>query len=463
MSAKALARGTRQAVWPAEFSSPGFPYSPGIKAGGWLFASSQMATNLVHGLAAEARPKPGNPHVADAVELQSWGLMKNLDSVMKAGGCDISRDSVRIQQWRVASRPTMEEFDQGSTWTGLSVTPYYRARNHYIAEPRPASTGMGIRRLPLRDGLISVDLIAIDSSDGTTKRGVGVPEGVPSPLAGYSPAICHGDWVFLAGEIATDWHGDFMVERHMGPASSVAPEARVNPYFWYGSPIETQTAYVLKKMDLIAKASGTSLSRCVKANVYLGHPRDYYGMDRIWKEWFPTNPPARVVIPYMGLGGMGCRIEVDMILLSDESSLERQTISSPKALQPIGHEPQAVKAGDFLFFSTQLAADPDGAVKETLPNPELPFFTASAKQQARRCLDNMSAISEASGTELANLCQLKEFYQDLNDFWAVREAIGERFSDAPPASTSVEVGAPLIVPGCRVLFDAIGYAPSQAK
>jgi enamine deaminase RidA (YjgF/YER057c/UK114 family) len=461
MSAKALAQGTRQAVWPDGFRKPAFPYSPAVKAGGWLFASGQMATDLVTGLSPEARLSPGNPYGGDAVELQSWALMKNLDTVLKAGGCDISRDSVRIQQWRVAAHPTMDEFDQGSTWTGLSVTPYYRARNHYISEPRPASTGMGVRRLLLRDGLIGVDMIAVESTGGITKRGVGVPDGVPSPLAGYSPAICHGDWVFLAGEIATDWRGDFMVEKNMGPESSVAPEARVNPYFWYGSPIETQTNYVLKKMELIAKAAGTSLSRCVKANVYIGTPRDFYGMDRIWKEWFPKDPPARVVIPYMGLGGMGCRIEVDMILLSNESHLERKAISSQTALEPIGHEPQAVQAGDFLFFSTQLAADRQGAFEGG--NPEFPFFTPTAKLQMRRSLESMAAICESAGTDLRNLCQIKEFYQDLADFSSVREEVAAHFPDEPPASTSVEVGAPLIVPGCRLLLDAIGYVPPAKR
>ena len=447
----------REAVWPDGFERPGFPYSPAIQAGGWVFASAQMATDLVSGLAPEARLNPRNPHLRDAVELQSWELMKNLSEVFAAAGCEISEDSVRIQQWRRADHPTMEEFAAGSTWTGLSVTPYYRARNSYIQEPRPASTGMGIRRLLLRDGLIGVDMIAIDPSAGTRKRGVGVPEGVASPLAGYSPAICHGDWVFLAGEIATDWKGDFMTERHQGPPSSIAPEARINPYFWYGSPIEAQTEHVLGKLDLIAQAADTSLDRCVKANVYIGHPSDYEGMDRVWRERFPNDPPARVVIPYMGLGGLGCRIEVDMILLADDSRLVREPVSATAALEPMGHEPQAMRAGDFLFFSTQVAAGPEGIDEELLGNPELPYFSDPTRLQAGRILESMSALCEAAGTTLDNVCQVKEFYEDIGSFMAVRDEWSARFEGAPPASTSVEVGGPLIAPGCRLPLDAIGY------
>ena len=57
---------------------------------------------------------------------------------------------------------------------------------------------------------------------------------------------------------------------------------------------------------------------------------------------------------------MGCRIEVDMILLADDWRLGREPVSASAALEPLGHEPQAMRAGDFLFFSTQLAAGPEG-------------------------------------------------------------------------------------------------------
>jgi enamine deaminase RidA (YjgF/YER057c/UK114 family) len=453
-------RSTRVAVWPEGFPRPPFSYSPGIKAAGWLFASQQMATDLVNGMSEDARLNARNPYLKDPVELQSWALMRRLSEVMKAGGCDIAESSVRIQQWRVSDHPTLEELERGITWTGLSVSPYYRARNSYIPERRPASTGMGVRRLLLDGGLIGVDMIAMGPDAGPGKRAVGVPDGVPAPLAGYSPAICNGDWVFLAGEIPTDWKGDWLSERYMGEPSSLAPEARVNPFFWYGSPIEAQTAYTLQKLELVAKAAGTSLDRCVKANVYIAHPNDYEGMDREWRNRFSEGGPARVVIPYMGLGGKGTRIEIDMILLADDSQLERREISSDKALEPLGREPQAVQAGDFLFFSTQTAATPEGVPPDLAPHPELPFSVDATRLQATRMFDSMAALCEAAGTTLESLCQVKEFYEDLGAFPGVRQEWAERFGDAPPASTSVEVGAPLIAPDARLLMDAIGYAPA---
>ena len=52
----------------------------------------------------------------------------------------------------------------------------------------------------------------------------------------------------MAGEIPVDWTGDFLSPVHLGEPSGLAKEARVNPYFWYGSEIEKQTEYVLWKL-----------------------------------------------------------------------------------------------------------------------------------------------------------------------------------------------------------------------
>src|SRR5215207_10024460 len=98
---------TRTPIWPEGFKRPSFPYSPAVRAGGWVFASGQMATDYVGGLAPAARSNPGNPYLKDPVELQSWELMRNLSEIFKAAGCDISDGSCRIQQWRVSDHPTI--------------------------------------------------------------------------------------------------------------------------------------------------------------------------------------------------------------------------------------------------------------------------------------------------------------------------------------------------------------------
>lgn len=451
----------RQAIWPGDIPRPLMPYTPAIKAGGWIFVAGQLASDFKTGLAPEARVDPGNPYLSDPMTLQSQYVLANLARTLEAAGADIARDVVRIYQWFTSPYPTYDEFCEGITWPRISITPYLRTRDEFIHEHRPASTGMGVRQLLVRGTELEVDMIAVEPRPGVTKQSFSAPDGVPSPLAGYSPAIRYGDWVFLAGEIPVDWQGNFMRSEDMGIPSGLAPEARVNPYFWYGSSIEAQTEYVLQKLEKIAQAAGSSLDRCVKATVYIGHPMEFHGMDRVWKQWFPKNPPARVVIPYMGLGGMGSRIEIAMKLLANDSQLKIEPVETSDAPEPMGHEPQAVKAGDFLFFSTQLARDSKGVLPPELArNPEFPYYGQPARDQMRYILKNVAAICQAAGTSLENICRRQAFHDDFTWFAESMAEWHAHFPKDPPASTTIEVGGPLLTPGSHVLLDLIGYIPS---
>lgn len=198
----------------------------------------------------------------------------------------------------------------------------------------------------------------------------------------------------------------------------------------------------------------------MKATVYIGHPNDYAGMDKIWRRWFPNNPPARTVIPYMGLGGMGSRIEIAMKLLSNDSPLTMETIETSDAPEPYGHEPQAVKVGNLVFLSTQLAADSHGGLtKEAQRDPEFPYYGQPVKAQMRYVLKNVAAIMEAAGSSLDNICRRQCFHDDFTLFAQSIEEWAAHFPTEPPASTTIEVGGPLQVPGANFVLDLIGYAP----
>src|SRR5579884_610827 len=187
----------RQAIWPADVPRPLAPYSPVIKAGGWVFVAGQLASDFKTGLAPEARVDPENPFVSDPMQLQSRYVLENLAKTLATAGVDIDRDVVRIYQWFVSPYPTYEEFEHGNTWPRISITPYLRERDRFIHQHRPASTAMGIRQLLVRGTELEVDMIAIEPKPGVEKQSFSVPDGVPAPLAGYSPGVRYGDWVFL--------------------------------------------------------------------------------------------------------------------------------------------------------------------------------------------------------------------------------------------------------------------------
>src|SRR5262245_18178451 len=288
----------RTAIWPDGLPRPPLPQSPAIKAGGWVFVSG-------HEAAEGAGVDPESPFLGDELELQSRDVFGSIAATVAAAGCGLRRDVVRTFQWLPSAHPTYEEFLAGSSRTGIPIQSYLVAFNDAIDEPRPASTAMGVRRLLPPLALVAVDQIAMAPREDLVRHEVDLPSDVPQPVARYSPALRSGDWVFLAGDLPTDFRGDVGQFVHLGEPSGLAPEARINPYFWYGSSIEVQTDYLLSKLEKLARAAGASFERCVKADLYMGHPQDLVGIERVWRRWFPEDPPARVVIPYTGLAAQG--------------------------------------------------------------------------------------------------------------------------------------------------------------
>jgi 2-iminobutanoate/2-iminopropanoate deaminase len=60
-----------------------------------------------------------------------------------------------------------------------------------------------------------------------------------------------------------------------------------------GSTIEEQTRQVLKNVDAILRAAGSSMAKVVSASFILRYSNDFAGMNEEWLTWFPTDPPAR--------------------------------------------------------------------------------------------------------------------------------------------------------------------------
>ena len=63
------------------------------------------------------------------------------------------------------------------------------------------------------------------------------------------------------------------------------------------APMKTQTEEVLKKIDALLKAAGTSKSRLLTATIYISDMSLKSQMDEAWIEWIdPKNTPARACV-----------------------------------------------------------------------------------------------------------------------------------------------------------------------
>ncbi|MEQ8936434.1 MAG: RidA family protein [Amphiplicatus sp.] len=451
---------------------PGLPAPPGwshaIAAGGWIFGAGAMATDYVSGVAPDARLDDAAPYLQEPLALQSEHVLRSIEASLYEGGADIRRNLIRLWQWIPARYPSDEDYVAGQNcWPcHNSGAPYAAKLKEIVGDPLRSSTGIGVRQLPLPEARISVDWLAFEPQAGLEKVGVAVPDDLPKPAIGYSPATRLGDWVFLAGFGATDFQGDWMSSKHMGEPSMIAPDARVNPYIWLGSEIIAQTEYTLKAMARIAEAAGSNLGKCVKADVALAHPEDFPAFEQVWRRYFPHNPPARNVVTGAQLVIKGLRVEIALLLLADDSLLNNTSITPADSSGGIGHAPLAMRAGDFVFTSGLLPVDQGGRVPAKLRlNAAMPYFANCAADQSRFVLEQIDAICREAGTGLENVCKVQAFFDDLHYMPAFLDVWRDVFPVVPPALSAVAMGgpAPLIAPGARVQLDAIIYAPRDGE
>ena len=104
-------------------------------------------------------------------------------------------------------------------------------------------------------------------------------------------------------------------------------------------------------------------------------------------------------------------------------------ISTDKAPAAIGPYSQAVKVGDLLFTSGMIPIDP---ATNTL-------VQGGIEVQARRALENVKALLEASGTSMDKVVKTVVFIKNMDDFAKVNEIYSEYFTENFPARSCVEV------------------------
>jgi len=103
-----------------------------------------------------------------------------------------------------------------------------------------------------------------------------------------------------------------------------------------------------------------------------------------------------------------------------------QTDAAPAALGPYS---QAIAAGGFVFSAGQVGIDPQTGE----------IVAGGVAAQAERALDNLAAVLDAAGTNLARVVKTTIFLVDMGDFATVNEVYGKRFGSAPPARSTVAV------------------------
>ncbi|HXA02739.1 MAG TPA: RidA family protein [Cytophagaceae bacterium] len=104
-------------------------------------------------------------------------------------------------------------------------------------------------------------------------------------------------------------------------------------------------------------------------------------------------------------------------------------INSKKAPQPIGPYSQAIKAGNTLYVSGQIAIDPATGN----------LVTEDIVKETQMVMNNIKEILQEAGMSFSDVVKSGIFVKDLNNFATINKIYGDYFSDEPPARETVEV------------------------
>lgn len=109
--------------------------------------------------------------------------------------------------------------------------------------------------------------------------------------------------------------------------------------------------------------------------------------------------------------------------------MAKEVVYSANAPEPIGPYSQAIKVGNMLFVSGQVA------IQKSTGN----VITENITEESHQVMKNLSDVLKAGGMDFSHVVKSTIFLKDMNNFPKVNEVYGSYFNDQPPARETVEV------------------------
>lgn len=109
--------------------------------------------------------------------------------------------------------------------------------------------------------------------------------------------------------------------------------------------------------------------------------------------------------------------------------MAKEVVYSANAPEPIGPYSQAIKAGNMLFLSGQVA----------IQRASGQVITANIQDETQQVMKNLEEVLKAAGYDFSHVVKSTIFLKDINNFPKVNEVYGSYFTNQPPARETVEV------------------------
>jgi 2-iminobutanoate/2-iminopropanoate deaminase len=109
--------------------------------------------------------------------------------------------------------------------------------------------------------------------------------------------------------------------------------------------------------------------------------------------------------------------------------MSKNVVYSANAPEPIGPYSQAIKVGNMLFISGQIA----------IKKPEGNLVMDNIADETHQVMKNLGEILKAAGLNYEHVVKSSIFIKDMGNFAAINEVYGQYFDNMPPARETVEV------------------------
>lgn len=133
---------------------------------------------------------------------------------------------------------------------------------------------------------LSLPLHAQQQQGTTNKQVINRPDARPGSV--LSTAVRVGDLVFLSGVMGTQAGGKLA-----------------------DGGIEGQTRQALENVKAALELAGTTMADVAKCTVFLTDAANFAGMNKVYHEFFPTDPPARSTVAVAALVAPNALIEIE--------------------------------------------------------------------------------------------------------------------------------------------------------
>ena len=126
-----------------------------------------------------------------------------------------------------------------------------------------------------------------------------------------------------------------------------------------------------------------------------------------------------------------------------------------KDVYPIGNKNPnlpfhpAVRAGDYIFVSGQVAKDADGNM-----------VSGTIEEETAATIESIQRIIALEGASLADVVRATTYLEDTRDFGRYNKVFGQYFKDAILARTTIEARA---VISTKIEIEVIVYKPIKDK